>query len=102
MFIVGELYNRRKDIHEPFGGQQQGGICTPNRHPFVFIFTGKEGSAYGYKDGWNEEGLFLYTGEGQVGDQRLERGNRAKSSPRTAVNSDPVTYSPLQPLVETC
>lgn|GEM_PF-772095 len=27
---------------------------------------------------------------------------RKKSSPRTAVNSDPVTYSPLQPLVETC
>jgi len=25
-----------------------------------------------------------------------------ESSPRTAVNSDPVTYSPLQPLVETC
>jgi hypothetical protein len=28
-FESGKLYNRRQDIHEVFGGQQQGGICTP-------------------------------------------------------------------------
>lgn len=77
MFVVGELYNRRKDIHQKFGGQQQGGICTPSQHPYVILFTGKEGSAYGYKDGWSQEGLFLYTGEGQTGDQQLIRGNKA-------------------------
>ena len=35
-----QKYNRKKDIHERFGGQQQGGISTPANHPFVFIFTG--------------------------------------------------------------
>jgi len=29
-FIVGRNYNRRKDIHEHFSGQQQGGIVTPS------------------------------------------------------------------------
>lgn len=80
MFQIGALYNRRKDIHDKYGGQRQGGISTPKEHPFVFLFTGDEGHAYGYKDGWNEEGVFLYTGEGQKGDQQLTRGNKAISS----------------------
>ena len=77
MFVIGELYNRRDDIHEHFSGQRQGGITTPSEHPLVFIFTGEEGHAYGYKDGWNEDGLFYYTGEGQVGDQKMWKGNKA-------------------------
>ncbi len=77
MFEIGEVYNRRREIHEKFGGQQQGGISTPSDKPFIFLFTGERGEDYGYKDGWNDEGIFLYTGEGQLGDMEFVRGNLA-------------------------
>ncbi len=40
MFEVGRVYNRRLEIHEPYGGQRQGGISTPRDWPFIFLFTG--------------------------------------------------------------
>ncbi len=83
MFQIGEVYNRRQDIHERFGGQNQGGISTPQDHPFIFIFTGNEGKDYGYKDGWQEDGVFYYTGEGQKSDQTFTRGNKAIHEHRT-------------------
>lgn len=77
MHIEGQNYSRRKDIHDRFGGQSQGGISTPSGKPFVFIFTGKSGEQHGYSDGWQREGVFLYTGEGQRGDTEFIRGNSA-------------------------
>ena len=77
MFEVGNIYNRRNDIHDPYGGQRQGGISTPKDQPFVFLFTGESGEQYGYRDGWDVNGVFLYTGEGQVGDMEFRVGNRA-------------------------
>ena len=77
MFEVGEIYNRRLDIHERYGGQQQGGISTPRDWPFIFLFTGESGEQYGYRDGWDNNGVFLYTGEGQAGHMEFVRGNRA-------------------------
>jgi 5-methylcytosine-specific restriction protein A len=41
------------------------------------LFTGEQGRQYGYRDDWTEDGIFLYTGEGQVGDMTFVRGNRA-------------------------
>jgi 5-methylcytosine-specific restriction protein A len=41
------------------------------------LFTGETGSQYGYIDGWSEEGVFFYTGEGQRGDMPFVRGNLA-------------------------
>jgi 5-methylcytosine-specific restriction protein A len=41
------------------------------------LFTGETGNQYGYRDGWGDDGVFLYTGEGQVGDMEFVRGNRA-------------------------
>lgn len=76
-FKIGKLYDRSRDIHAHFGGQAQGGISTPRNAPYIFLFTGKSGEQYGYRDGWNEDGVFLYTGEGQVGDMTLVRGNKA-------------------------
>jgi 5-methylcytosine-specific restriction protein A len=38
------------------------------------LFTGEQ---YGYRDGWDDNGVFLYTGEGQEGDMEFVRGNRA-------------------------
>jgi 5-methylcytosine-specific restriction enzyme A len=77
MFEVGQPCDRRRAIHEPYGGQQQGGISTPREHPFVLLFTSQTGEQYGYEDGWEENGVFLYSGEGQVGDQQFTHGNRA-------------------------
>ncbi|WP_452181342.1 HNH endonuclease [Heyndrickxia sporothermodurans] len=71
------IYNRRRDIHAVYGGQQQGGVCTPSLHPLVILFTGSSGEQHGYSDGWSPEGVFRYFGEGQVGDMVFERGNRA-------------------------
>ena len=76
-FEIGRVYNRRDELHAVFGGQQQGGISTPQAAPFVMLFTGDSGEQYGYRDGWDADGVFLYTGEGQVGDMQFVRGNRA-------------------------
>lgn len=76
-FEIGRVYNRRTDIHGKFGGQQQGGIITPSRHPVIFAITGASGLRHGYEDEWTESGTFRYFGEGQVGDMKWDRGNKA-------------------------
>lgn len=76
MFTVGQTY-KRSDLHKTFGGQEQGGISTPAGHGFLMLFTGEQGGQYGYKDGWTEDGVFFYTGEGQKGDMPFVRGNKA-------------------------
>jgi 5-methylcytosine-specific restriction protein A len=76
-FEVGQIYNRRSEIHSVFGGQRQGGIATPTTAPFIILFTGEAGQQHGYSDGWDPGGVFLYTGEGQLGPMQFVRGNRA-------------------------
>ena len=74
--VMGTTYFR-KDLREQFGGQLQKGIWTPKEFPVVFIFSGESGEAYGYKDGWSDDGVFKYTGEGQSGDMTFTSGNAA-------------------------
>lgn len=76
-FIPDFIYNRRKDIHGVYGGNWQSGICPAAKFPFIFIFTGKSGGQHGYEDQWDNENVFTYTGEGQVGDMTYTRGNLA-------------------------
>src|SRR3954447_4278239 len=76
-FELGRMYNRRRDIHATFGGQQQGGIITPSKYPLIFAITGASGRQHGYEDRWVDDGSFRYFGEGQVGDMKWERGNTA-------------------------
>ena len=66
LFVPGKLY-RRRDLHKEFGGQRQGEISTPAKAPFIFLITGESGTQHGYSDEWTNEGVFLYTGEGQRG-----------------------------------
>ncbi len=73
---LGTIY-KRTDIQNFFGGQRQGGISTPSKRNLILIFSGESGHSYGYQDGWTEDGYFLYTGEGQVGNMDFVRGNRA-------------------------
>ena len=76
-FPIGQVM-KRSQIHERVGGQQQGGISTPARFPAVILFTGEQGTQYGYDDGYRDgDDLYWYTGEGQVGDMSWVRGNRA-------------------------
>jgi 5-methylcytosine-specific restriction protein A len=77
MELIRNAEYKRTDLHEFFGGQRQGGISTPANKNVILIFTGDSGHGYGYFDGWNEQGYFLYTGEGQLGDQRFIKGNLA-------------------------
>jgi 5-methylcytosine-specific restriction enzyme A len=76
-FQIGRVYNRRSDIHARFGGSWQGGISPSGSAPFVFIFTGDTGDQFGYHDDWTADGVFEYTGEGQIGDMSFVRGNKA-------------------------
>ncbi|MCS6851676.1 MAG: hypothetical protein NZ700_10975 [Gemmataceae bacterium] len=41
----------------------------------MFLFTAPGGEQYGYQDGWLSTTQFSYTGEGQVGDMEMVRGN---------------------------
>ena len=75
--IKGNEY-KRKELHDFFGGQRQGGISTPKNYPYIFIISSKRGKDHGYIDGWIDENkYFLYTGEGQIGDMEFKGGNRA-------------------------
>jgi hypothetical protein len=76
VFSPGEIY-RRRDLHQKFGGQRQGGISTPAKASFIFLITGDSGKQHGYADEWTDDGVFLYTGEGQRGDMKFVAGNRA-------------------------
>jgi 5-methylcytosine-specific restriction protein A len=76
-FQIGQLYSRKQDIHDRFGGSQRSGISHCKDAPFIFLFTGSLGEQYGYKDHWDSEGLFRFTGEGQTGDMRFSNGNKA-------------------------
>ena len=68
---------RRRELHDRFGGQQQGGMSTPSEHPLIFLFTTSHGDLYGYEDRFQADGMFWYTGEGQVGDMEFVRANRS-------------------------
>lgn len=74
--IPGGVYKRTR-LHERFGGQRQGGISTPADAPLVLLFSNDSGAVYGFTDGFQSDGSFCYTGEGQVGDMAFVRGNRA-------------------------
>jgi 5-methylcytosine-specific restriction protein A len=76
-FEPGRLYHRARDIHQLYGGQERGGISTPDEVPFIFLFTGESGSRYGYEDKWLDDGSFEFTGEGRAGPMEFVRGNRA-------------------------
>lgn len=75
-FIPG-IKIRRSSIHDQYGGSRQGGITPCAKFPYIFIFTKAGGSRHGYKDYWDNENVFSYTGEGQKGDMQFIKGNLA-------------------------
>ena len=77
VFERGKVYHRRADIHARYGGNGQSGIAPCANYPLVLLFTGPAGENHGYRDGWTSETDFLYSGEGQLGDMEMARGNRS-------------------------
>lgn len=75
--FIPELLYKRSEIHDQYGGNRQGGISPSAKLPYIFIFSGKTGEQYGYKDGWDNPNIFSYTGEGQIGDMKFIKGNLA-------------------------
>lgn len=73
-FTPGGIYIR-KEIHNELGGQRFGGISTPSKADYAFLFTGEPGAEFGYQDEWVDAETFSYTGEGQLGDMEWARGN---------------------------
>jgi len=75
-FIPSQIY-KRSTIHDQYGGNRQSGICPSSQVPYIFIFSGAGGKQHGYKDQWENDKVFSYTGEGQSGDMEFTRGNLA-------------------------
>lgn len=75
-FVVGNAY-RRREMHTQYGGQRVGGIATPTSMAAVWLFTGDDAAFYGYNDIWVDAETFRYYGQGQYGDMKFTRGNRA-------------------------
>ncbi len=83
---------RRVVLHEKVGGARQWGItsCLDGRAVLVFANPGKA-AKYGY-DKWEREqsnGEYHYTGQGPVGDQKVDsRAN--KSLLKTQLSNSPI------------
>jgi len=78
LFIKGEVYNRRIDIHKKYGGNPNSGISDCANYPYVFLFWSPEGKDFDYIDGWIEHNkIFQYSGGGQEKDMEFTRGNKA-------------------------
>jgi beta-glucosidase len=76
MFEVGNEY-RRRDLHEQYGGQPRRRISTPADRDIIMLFVSGRDEHPGRANGWTEDGVYLFTGEGRKGDQKFVRGNRA-------------------------
>lgn len=76
-FETGRVYERRPELNGRFGGNSQSGISDSSRSPVIFLFTGDSGERFGYRDHFDEDGTFFFTGEGQRGDMVFARGNLA-------------------------
>ncbi len=78
--LIGQLMTREQR-RAKYGGALYGGIEPSAQTPNVFLYSDPNKSAtYGYNfDGWskNEPDVYLYTGEGRVGDMSMNDGNRA-------------------------
>jgi 5-methylcytosine-specific restriction enzyme A len=72
----GDTY-RRRDLHARFGGNRFKGIAVSQAQNAVLLFHTAEPSQQFYRDGYDEDGIYWYCGEGTSGDMRWTSGNRA-------------------------
>ena len=74
--VVNRVYDRWSEINDPYEGSRQSGISASRVTPAIFLFSGQSGEQYGNQDHVDEQGVFWYSGEGQIGDMRLDKGNK--------------------------
>jgi 5-methylcytosine-specific restriction enzyme A len=68
---------RRADLHARFGGSRYCGIVRLKLEPVLLLFHTEEPGQQFYRDGFAQDGLYWYSGEGAVGDMTWTAGNRA-------------------------
>ena len=73
---LGSIY-RRADLHSRFGGSRYSGIVPCKKEPAVLLFHTEEAAQQFYRDGFDENGVYWYSGEGAVGDISWTSSNRA-------------------------
>ena len=73
---LGSIY-RRKHLNDRFGGNRMSGIVTSSQEPVVLLFHTEEPSQQYYRDGFDKEGVYWYSGEGTRGDMKWTRANLA-------------------------
>lgn len=74
--ILGSVY-RRADLHARFGGSRYSGIVPGKQEPVVLLFHTEEPAQQFYKDGFDENDVYWYSGEGATGNMRWNSSNRA-------------------------
>lgn len=77
-FIKGNIYRRKTDIHQIYGGNPNSGISSCAKFPYIFLFSSPEGKNFDYVDGWIiRNKTFQYSGGGQDKDMEFSHGNKA-------------------------
>lgn len=74
--ILGAVYQRAA-LHERFGGNNTAGIVPSKSEPVVLLFHTEEGAQQFYGDGFDCEGVYWYSGMGELGDMKWNYANRA-------------------------
>lgn len=73
---LGAVY-KRADLHARFGGSRIAGIVSARDEPIVLLFHTEEPAKQFYRDGFTDDGLYWYSGEGTSGDMKWTAGNRS-------------------------
>lgn len=72
---VGAVYQRAV-LHRRFGGNQTAGIVPSVNEPAALLFHTEEGAHQFYGDGFDDEGVYWYSGMGATGDMEWNFANR--------------------------
>ena len=72
--MVGAVY-RRRHLNDRFGGNRMSGIARSPREPVVLLFHTEEPSQQFYRDGFDGDGVYWYSGEGVKGDMKMASPN---------------------------
>lgn len=73
---VGWTY-RRRELNDRFGGNRMSGIVVSPREPVILLFHTKEPAQQFYQDGFDDDGIYWYSGEGTRGDMNWTHANEA-------------------------
>jgi 5-methylcytosine-specific restriction protein A len=74
--ILGAVY-KRSDLHLRFGGNTNSGIVPSNREPVILLFHTLEKANQFYSDGFDDHGVYHFSGKGAYGDMPWNSENKA-------------------------